>query len=88
VDIPSLVGSVREEEKQEYQKAKSEKKGSDLQEFAEFEQPDKFTNLDRDGLDDQEHDHDGYSQVQEFVNEAPDLGLPEDDGMIGFDDDF
>ena len=76
-----MVGSVREDE---YQKAKSEKKGSDLQELADFEQPDRLTNLDRDGMDDQ--DHDGYSQVQEFVNEAPDLDLPEDDGMIGFDD--
>ena len=45
-----------------------------------------MTNLDREGLDDQDQDHDGYSQVQEFVNEAPDLDLPEDDGMIGFDD--
>lgn len=86
VDIPSLVGSVVDAE-QEYQRAKSEKKGSDLQEFAEFDaQPDRLTNLDREGLDEQDQDHDGYSQVQEFVNEAPDLDLPEDDGMIGFDD--
>ena len=81
-----MVGSVVDAE-QEYQRAKSEKKGSDLQEFAEFDaQPDRLTNLDREGLDEQDQDHDGYSQVQEFVNEAPDLDLPEDDGMIGFDD--
>jgi len=40
--------------------------------------------LDRDFVN--ERDHDGFSQEQEFVNEAPDLGLPEDDGMIGFED--
>jgi hypothetical protein len=29
---------------------------------------------------------DGESREHEFVDEALDLGLPEDDGMIGFDD--
>ena len=58
---------------------------SELQNFADVEQPDKFTNLNRDDLNDDQN-IDGFSQEQEFVNEAPDLGLVEDDGMIGFDD--
>lgn len=90
VDIPSLAGSVKEGE--EIERANSEVRDHATNDLAEIDQPDKFTNIDgaRDGMEeDEEQDPDAFTEVQEFVNEAPDLGLgdgDDDGGMVGFDD--